>query len=60
MTKQALITDTNYKCLHCGKSYGDHQAKTFNCPRQGRGNVKGYNPVHVYAPNRDKPDTEVV
>lgn len=49
---------TDFKCVHCGKSFGDHQVRTFNCPRKGRGNFKGFNPSHVYSPDYDKPEEE--
>ena len=53
-----MFTETNFKCVHCGKSFCDHKAKTFHCPRKGRGNNKGFDPSHVYSPNRDKPEED--
>lgn len=55
-----MFTETNFKCVHCGKSFGDHQARTYNCPRTGRGSFKGFNPSHVYSPNRDKPELDQI
>lgn len=54
-----LYKDTNFKCLHCNKSFGDHQARTFNCPRKGRGNYKGFDASRTYQPNLDKPEDKV-
>lgn len=51
---------TNYKCKHCKKSFGDHKAKSFNCPRKGRGNFKGFDPCHTYSPDFDKPEDDKI
>lgn len=49
---------TNYKCKNCGKSFGVHRAKYFNCPLPGRGKWVSFNIHKVYEPNLDKPEPE--
>lgn len=48
----------DFYCAHCGKEYGDHQAKTYNCPVKGRGSFNAFNKLHTFTPNYDKPTPE--
>lgn len=58
MTKTATADREEFYCAHCGKEYGDHQAKTFNCPVKGRGSFNAFDKLHTFTPNYEKPTPE--
>lgn len=45
------------KCVHCGKPWWDHNAKTKNCPvgKPGRAGQTSFHATNVFTPPEKKP-----